>query len=167
MNCPLVTIGHGARADGPWPLLTTGDVGYNLDRYYGDPFSLRTGTKVLASYFSGRLIVHKGYASDGYSPVIACPVFCNDSDPWIRLTPTPKCGFAPPILHDITRQFLGVPGCPWNREQTDEWFFNCLLAGGISRRRAGLYHRAVSGVLGDIYITATRKVDPNLNIIFK
>ena len=167
MNCPTVTIGHGARADGSWPLLTTRDVAFNLDRYYGDPFALRTGTQVLASYFSGRLIVHEGYASDGYSPVIACPFWCDDTDPWIRLTPTPHCGFGPSILHDVARQFCRVSGCPWDREQADEWFFNCLIAGGVSERTAGLYHHAVAGTLGDIYIAATRKTDPKLNIIFR
>lgn len=165
MNCPNVTIGHGATANGTWPLVTTRDVAFSLDRYYGNPFSLRTGKKILASYFSGRMIVHGGYASDGYSPVISAP-WKRFDDPWLRLTPTPKCGFSPSILHDITRQFLKVPFCPWDREQTDEWFFNCLTAGGVSERRAGLYHHAVAGTLGDIYIAATRKVDPNLNIIF-
>lgn len=87
-------------------------------------------------------------------------------DPWLRLTPTPKCGFGPAILHDIARQFSRVSGCPWDRQQTDDWFFNCLIAGGVPERRAGLYHHAVAGTLGDIYIALTRKTDPNLNILF-
>ena len=164
MNCPHVTLGNGARANGSWPLLTTRDVAFTLDRYYGDPFMLLTGDKILASYFSGRLVVHAGYASDGYSPVISYPFSRDPQDPWLRLTPTPQCGFAPAILHDITRQFLNVPGCPWDREQTDTWFFNCLVAGGMSRRRAGIYHHAVAGPIGDVYIKATRSVDPNLHI---
>lgn len=167
MNCPKITIGNGARADGSWPLTTTRDVAFNLDRYYGLPFTLRTGEQILASYFSGRLVVHAGYASDGYSPVVSCPFFCDPDDPWLRLTPTPKCGFGPAILHDISRQFINVPFCPWDREQTDEWFFNCLTSGGVSKRRAGAYHYAVSGPVGSVYIAATRKVDPDLNIIFQ
>jgi hypothetical protein len=166
MNCPSVTIRNGARANGSWPLVTTRDVAFNLDQYYGLPFTLRTGTKNLASYLSGQLIVHEGYACDGYSPVLSCPFKSDRSDPWLRLTPTPACGYAPAILHDITRQFLGVQGCPWDRKQTDEWFYNCLLAGGVSKRMAGIYHHAVAGSFGSLYIAATRKVDPDLNIAF-
>lgn len=165
MNCPHVTIGEGATANGTWPLTTTRDVAFTLDRYYGNPFALRTGKQVLATYLSGRLIVHAGYSSDGYSPVIKAS-WKSLNDPWLRLTPTPKCGFAPSILHDIARQFTGIPGCPWNREQTDEWFYNCLIAGGVTNRMAGIYHHAVAGAFGDIYIAATRKIDPKLNIAF-
>ena len=165
MNCPKVTIGSGATASGTWPLITTDDVAFSVDRYYHRQFSLQTGTKTLASYRNGRLIVHVGYASDGYSPVIYSP-WGKADDPWLRLTPTPRCGFAPAILHDVTRQFLNVPGCPWDREQTDEWFFNCLVAGGVSKRRAGVYHHAVAGIVGDLYIRATRSIDPNLAIHF-
>jgi hypothetical protein len=164
MNCPSVRIGNGATANGTWPLTTTRDVAYTLDRYYGNPFSLRTGDKILATYLSGRLFVHAGYASDGYSPVISAPWKAFD-DPWLRLTPTPPCGFGPSILHDITRQFCGVPGCPWDREQTDDWFFDCLIAGGVPRWKSGIYHRAVAGTFGDVYIALTRKVDPKLNIV--
>ena len=163
MNCPQITIGNGATANGSWPLITTRDAAFTLDRYYGDPFRLVTGEQILATYINGRLVVHSGYASDGYSPVISAP-WMPFNDPWLRLTPTPKCGYGPAIIHDITRQFLNVPFCPWDREQTDDWFFNCLTSGEVSKRRAGVYHYAVSGIAGDVYIKATRKVDPNLRI---
>ena len=165
MNCPLILINSGAVANRSWPLTLTEDVAFCVDQYYGRKLAFYSGGKLIATYINGVLTVKAGYALDGYSPVISCPFFCDPEDPWLRLTPTPKCGFAPAILHDITRQFLNVPGCPWDREQTDEWFYNCLIAGGTSKRRAGVYHHAVAGPVGDIYIKATRSVDPRLTII--
>ncbi len=73
MNCPRITVGNGATATGTWPLITTDDVAFSVDRYYHRQFALQTGTKTLASYRNGRLIIHAGYASDGYSPVIYSP----------------------------------------------------------------------------------------------
>jgi hypothetical protein len=125
--------------------------GHNLDFYAGD---LRLGW--LNEF--GILCILPGYACDGYSPCIKI------LGKWIRLTPTPKAGMFPAVLHDFTRQFCDTAGCPWNREQTDTWFYNAMVHGGSNKHIAGIYYGAVSRTIGNIY-HHFRKHDPTLEII--
>jgi len=157
MNCPEIRIGCGAIETNQWPLVLISNFEFELDRDFGGVYEFYSGSKLLGIITGSKLEILRGYAGDGYSPVISL------FDCWIRLTPTPKCGFAPAVIHDFTRQFLNTPGCPWDRKQTDDWFYNCLRRGG--EPRTGIFHRAVAGPLGTAYIWATRKVDPQLRIV--
>ena len=167
MNCPPVHIGQQAEVTQLWPLVLVEDVAFDTGRDYGATLLLCSGNKTLGTIHRGYLWAHAYYALDGYSPVFYAPWKAASNDPWLRLTPTPACGYAPALVHDITRQFHNVEGCPWDRKQTDDWFFDSLIAGGVPKRRAGAYHHAVAGPIGDVYIALTRKADPNLHIIRK
>ena len=121
-----------------WPVILKQTAGAELP-ISGPPVDFLAGTRRLASWDGTRFHIHQGYACDGYSPVLR--LFGR----WIPITPIPACGLWPAILHDALRQFLPVPGCPWTRQDTDEWFYNALIAGGLTPHHAGLYHGAVAG----------------------
>ena len=137
------------------------DLPYDL----GALFYFYSGNKMLASHAYGKLTIYPGYASDGYSPVMKRPWFIPGSDQWLRITPIPSCGLAPALGHDCVRQFLNTIGCPWNRQFTDDCFYNWLEQGGVSGAIAGAYHEAVAGITGSIWIWATSTPDPNLHIV--
>lgn len=161
MNCPKILIGDGAACTDEWPVLFTRHAKFHVELYIAGRFEFYSGEKLLATLENGELEIMTGYSCDGYSPVVWLPIVRK----WLRLTPTPKCGFAPAALHDFTRQFFPVVGCPWTRIQTDNWFFNCLLAGKVHPALSGIYHQAVAGVVGTAYIRLTRKSDPKLRIV--
>lgn len=164
MNCPSIHLGDGAYASSKWALVTTRLFSFDLGGKLKGSYKFFAGERLLASSYNSVIWLAEGYASDGYSPVVYCPFFTHDDDPWIRLTPIPECGYAPAVLHDFTRQFLTASGCPWDRRQTDNWFYDCLEVGGVSKGMRGIYHGAVSGRLGSLYIKATRKIDQSLRI---
>jgi hypothetical protein len=157
MNCPEIRIGCGAIETDQWPLVLTKAQIFETDRDFGGTYHFYSGDKLLAIHKLSLLVILGGYASDGYSPVKR--LFGK----WIRFVRTPKCGFGPAVIHDLTRQFLNTPGCPWDRKQTDDWFYNCLRRGG--EPHTGIFHRAVAGSLGTAYIWMTRKTDPQLRIV--
>jgi hypothetical protein len=140
-----------------WPLVLTRLLALDIDRDFGGVWHCYSGERLLGILNHQKIIILPAYAGDGYSPVIR---FLGR---WIRLTPTPACGYAPAIGHDFTRQFYHVTGCPWTRRDSDNWFYNWLRRGG--EPRVGIFHRAVAGPLGTAYIWATRKKDPQLKII--
>lgn len=126
----------------------------------GAVFEFWAGARLLAYHEHGKLVVSEAYALDGYSPVIR--VFGK----WVKLTPVPKkAGHGPDLLHDLTRQFLHVPFCPWTRKQTDDWFFDELIAGGESAKIAGAYHQVVAGSIGSLWMALKREPDPSLKIM--
>lgn len=88
-----------------------------------------------------KLTIMAGYASD-----LCSPGFCLFG----RWYGTPSRGDElAAILHDFTRQFMApnLECSPWKREDTDRIFYNSL-----SRGRRSLYHGAVAGPLGSLWI---------------
>ena len=163
MNCPVLIEGRDWEPVGDWPLVTFRDLAAVLPYDLGRVYEFRAGTKLIARHEHGTIILFRGYACDGFSPVIRRPCWMPGRSKWIRLTPTPKCGMFPAIWHDFFRQFSGVHNCPWDRAKADDWFFDSLTAGRCTNA-AGLYHSVVAGTLGDAFIALTRKVDPSLSI---
>lgn len=159
MNCPLLIRDTHFEVTPRWPLRLIRDVVSEQDRDLGATYEFFSGDQLLATWHRRQLVHHKGFACDGYSPVIT--VFGRH----IRLTPTPRCGFFPSVDHDLKRQILVADGCPWTREETDLDFYNSLVAGGTHPHVAGTYYGTVGGSFGTLYIRATRKPDPSLRII--
>lgn len=125
---------------------------------YGHDLKFYAGEQLLGTLSrQGCLTILPGYACDGYSPVRKIFKW------WWRITPTPSCGMFPSILHDFLRQFLWVTPCPWSRKQSDDCFYNAMIAGG-AENLAGIYHGAVASPLGTLYMSLS-KTDPTLRII--
>jgi hypothetical protein len=162
MNCPLLQSPADYAAEGRWPVVTQRDIAAVLDYDLGAIYQFYSGEQLLARHHSGTVMLFKGYACDGYSPVIRIPWWGGWK--FLRLTPTPKGGMFPAIWHDFIRQFCDVDGCPWNRVQTDWWFYDALVAGGTHPDVAGTFYGAVAGPAGDAFIRMTRKTDPKLRI---
>ena len=146
------------------PVMTIAAFDMPLTKRFPKCTHLMRGRHLVATLHQSRMQVYQQFHSDGYSPVIKKPRWIPGKNRWIRLTPVPSCGLAPALGHDILRMFLDVPGCDWDREYTDDEFFNWLELGGEKRNIAGAYHEAVAGVFGTIYIATTRKPDPTLSI---
>jgi hypothetical protein len=157
MICPILSPGTHYRTSDRWPLVMTACVSTPLP-LRAAPLDFHAGTLHLARWDGDFLTILPGYACDGYSPVIR---ICGR---WVRITPTPACGLWPAVLHDLLRQFLPIPGCPWTRQDTDNWFYAALTAGNLHPHHAGLYHGAVAGPLGTAWIAITRTPDPTLSI---
>ena len=157
MTCPLLKLGtHYATTD-RWPVVMTAAVSSPLP-IQSDPLDFLAGDLHLARWDGEFFHILPGYACDGYSPVLRI------LGRWVRITPAPACGLWPAVIHDALRQFLPVPGCPWTRRDTDNWFFDALTAGGVGQRIAGAYHQAVAGAFGTAWINLTRTPDPALRI---
>lgn len=159
-TCPLLKRGVDFEAQGRWPCVMLHPVSGMMGHDLGAIFEFYSGERLLARHDKGRLTLMKGYACDSFSPVIRLPF-----GKFWHLTPWPVSGPWPAFGHDLTRQFLIVDGCPYKREDTDNWFYNWLTAGGVSPRKAGGYYVAVAGPAGDAFIRMTRKPDPNLRIV--
>lgn len=158
MTCPLLQPGIHYQSSERWPVILIAAVGTPLP-IQSPPLDFYAGERHLARWDGRIFTVLQGYACDGYSPVVR--MFGR----WVRLTPTPRrAGLWPSVLHDCLRQFLLTPGCPWTRQDSDAWFYDALLAGGLDRHRAGIYHGAVAGPLGSAWIALTRTPDPSLRI---
>lgn len=165
MNCPTLIAGVNYKETDDYPFVSLRKMAVTLPYDLGAKFLLKTGNQVLGYHDRGVLTVCEGYASDTYSPCIKRPWYIPGKSRYLHVTPVPKsAGFAPAILHDMTRQFFPVPGCPWTREDCDDWFYNMLLAGGESELIAGIYHEAVAGLTGDLWIAATRSSNAALSI---
>ena len=59
---------------------------------------------------------------------------------------------------------MDTPGCPWTRQDTDAWFYDAMIAGGLHPHHAGIYHGAVAGPVGTAWLKLTRQPDPKLTI---
>jgi len=160
MNCPLLVPGLDFSAVGRWPVVTRRNIAAVIGYDLGARYRFYSGDRLLAHHDGGTVILRTGYACDGYSPVIPYRVMGR----WhfVRLTPTPAAGMFPAILHDFARQFCDIPKCPWDRLDTDAWFYDSLVAGGCNKHLAGTYYGAVAGVAGDIFIAMSRRPDPQL-----
>ena len=156
MICPRLIDGEDYKAEGRWPVVTRRVISAPLGFDLGAVYEFYSGPHLLGRHERGKLTICKRYACDGYSPVLR--LFGK----FLRLTPTPSAGMFPAIGHDFTRQMLAATGCPWDREDTDEFFYNWLVAGGTSPSLAGTYYGAVAGPVGSAFIALTRKTDPNL-----
>jgi hypothetical protein len=157
MTCPILHLGTHYAITDRWPVLMLAAIATPLP-IQSEPIDLHAGDLHLARWDGRFFTILPGYACDGYSPVIRV---CGR---WVRLTPTPRAGLWPPVLHDALRQFLPVPGCPWSRRDTDAWFYDALRAGGVRPHHAGIYHGAVAGPLGTAWLHITRTQDPTLRI---
>ncbi len=163
MNCPRLIEWRDYEPCGNWPVVLLRSVTAALPFDLGAYYEFRTGETLLAHHHSAMLTIEAGFACDGFSPVIRKQAWMPGKNRFLRITPTPPCGMFPAILHDLTRMFLGVDRCPWTRKNSDDWFFDALVAGGCSNR-AGIYHQAVAGAIGDAFINLTREPDPHLAI---
>jgi hypothetical protein len=149
--------GEDWEPQGNWPLILKRDVVVQTN-IRGKEFVFSSNGKLFGGLsVDGTLRIYSGYACDGYSPVLK--VFGK----FVRLTPTPKCGMLPAVAHDFTRQFAGVEGCPWDRHFSDTLFFDLLVLGG-SGDIASIYHGAVAGKVGDLFIAISRKKDKGLSV---
>jgi hypothetical protein len=158
MTCPILHPGTHYRTSDRWPVIMTAVVGSALP-IQSPPLDFHAGPLHLARWDGRIFSVLPGYACDGYSPVLRV------LGRWLRITPTPRAGLWPAVLHDCLRQFLLAPGCPWTRQDTDSWFYAALAAGGLHRHHAGIYHGAVAGPLGTAWIALTRTPDRSLRIV--
>lgn len=154
----IITIGDGAHETPKWSAVL--DVDFSRPTpYKGIHLGFFKGNQMLGELKpNGELVTKARYACDGYTPCFR--LFGK----WIRITPTPKAGFVPAFRHDLTRQFLDVEGCPWTRKDSDDWFHQDLIEGGEPKWKTNIYHRAVSGIAGNVWIAISRKIDPELKI---
>jgi hypothetical protein len=157
---PHLTIGAGVHETSRYACVLTEDVG-RYTSISGKSLRFYAGDQLIARlYPDGYLVMMAGYACDGYSPTVRW------FGKWRRLTPVPKkAGYFPAIRHDLTRQFVPVQGCPWNRQDSDHWFYDDLVAGGESKSIAGAYYSAVSRTLGNAWSKLTYKPDLTLRIV--
>lgn len=140
-----------------WRVVLERDVRFTLPRKLGH-LDLWADGYHLASMVGYVLTIHKGYACDGYSPVVRT---CGRHIP---LTPTPSCGLGPAILHDLLTQFDSLDSCPWTRAESNQWFRESMEAGD-SPIAAKLYYAAVSGPLGHAFMAiAKSRVTQKLRI---
>lgn len=147
------------KADSKWAVVLTQDVSVSMP-LYGVSQYFYCGEQLLGKLSAGGVLtICKGYACDGYSPTLRI------MGRWVKFTPTPRAGLFPAVLHDFTRQFLPVSGCLWTIKDTDTWFYNALVEGGVSKHVAGCYYSAVSGAIGTIWARLTRGHDPSVQIV--
>lgn len=160
MNCPKLTT-RDYKAVGYWPVVLQRKVAA-VHEDLGAIYRFYSGHQLLGHHEGGTTMLQKGFACDGYSPVIRIP-WGKGRYRFIKLTHTPKsAGLFPAVWHDFTRQFSYVDGCPWARDQTDWWFYDSLVKGGVNPHIAGTYYGAVAGLAGDVFIRMSRKPDPLL-----
>lgn len=103
--------------------------------------------------FDDRLEIPVEYASDLASPAIK---ICGR---WIG-TPTSYREALAAVVHDVLRQLMGLhlPCLPHlTRKVTDDIFFDFLHE--AKSRWFRIYHRAVSGPIGTVFIHLTRKTE--------
>jgi len=157
MEFDVLVEGRDWQTKGNWPLMLKRDVVVQTT-LRGEEFVFSSAGKIFGGLcVDGILRIYAGYACDGYSPVLK--IFGK----FIRLTPTPKCGMLPAVVHDFTRQFIEVKGCPWDRKFSDDLFYDLLVA-GQEKKIASIYHGAVAGKVGDLFIAISRKKDKGLAV---
>lgn len=114
--------------------------------------SLCDGDHEWATLNGDILTILPGYAFDGCSPAIR--LFGR----WYG-TPTPHKAVPAAGVHDALRGYLGLPCLAYTRKDTDDVFWDLLKDQGFPL--GSIYHAAVAGPIGSLYIwlTASR---PNL-----
>lgn len=131
--------------------ITTCEVVVKLNRpqYRGSHRFVLDG-RLLASLDNDILTIHEGYASDLCSPAIRIGKW------WIG-TPTSEREALAAIVHDVTRQLLAskLACIPWDRKDTDDFFFEFLKES--NSWVSGIYHRAVSGLVGSLFMRLTAR----------
>jgi len=158
MKCPAMGRGENYTVGDRWPVVVSAVISTPLPRDFPD-LDFLSGGRVLATLRGAVFSILPGYACDGFSPVIRL-----GRGRFLRITPTPRCGLFPAVLHDALRQFIDTPGCPWTRYDTDVWFYRSMVVGGLTDHHAGIYHGAVAGPLGTAWLALTRTPDPRLCI---
>ncbi len=159
MNFPVLKEEIDWTPVADWPVVLLHDVWDTIPIKGKEFVFLSRGREFGRLSSNGSFVIRKGYACDGFSPVLK--VFGK----FVRLTPTPKSGMWSSIRHDFFRQFADVPNCPWGRKDTDTWFYNDLVRGGMSSSMAGTYYGAVAGKAGDLFLALTRKSKDHLCVI--
>jgi hypothetical protein len=107
-----------------------------------------SGDQLIATLANDHLTIHAGYASDLCSPAIkVCGIWFG--------TPTSEREALAAFAHDCLRQILmaRLKCCPWSRKDTDDIFFDLLR--DQKSRFSSIYHGAVAGFLGDIFMKLT------------
>ena len=122
------------------------DLVVDIDLGLSGRHALCDGDKQWASLDGDRLTILKGYAFDGCSP--AMRLFGK----W-HGTPTPRNAVAAAAVHDCLRGYLGLDCTDYTRAATDDVFYNMLRDAGFPL--GGVYHGAVAGFLGNLYIKLT------------
>lgn len=107
---------------------------------------LRDGKTAWAMLDCDTLTIFAGYAFDGCSP--AWRIFGR----WYG-TPTPPCAVAAAAVHDCLRGYMRLACIGITRQDTDAIFYNMLKEAGF--RASEVYHGAVAGPLGGIYLRLT------------
>lgn len=102
----------------------------------------------IAELCGDRFTLFRGYASDLCSPAIKI------GKRWIG-TPTSARESLAAFVHDGLRQLLyACPRCvPWTRKDTDDLFYDFMVLRGS--RRASIYHGAVAGPIGSLFMRLT------------
>jgi len=88
---------------------------------------------------------------EGFRWDLASPSF-RVGRKWLG-TPTSEHEVAATLLHDFSRGSLGCPCCPWNRKDTDDFFYDLMEL--QHSRLTKLYHWFVSNPIGTLYIKLT------------
>lgn len=135
------------RRGGKYRFTLTADLVVDLGKGYEGYHLLENAGTVWAILNGDTLTVFAGYAFDGCSP--AWRIFGI----WIG-TPTLHSAVAASCAHDVLRGFLHLPCVPFNRDASDDIFFDILRS--QDHRWRDIYHGAVSGRIGRLYSLISR-----------
>lgn len=124
-----------------WQLFKT----YKSAAFYQDD-------QLLGMIIGDTLTIEIGYASDGYSPK--------------GITPVPRCGLAPAVIHDFLRQMSEVRDSVVTRKDADDEFEFAMTRLGASNWVAKLYRGVVSSPIGWAYSALRKKPVTVLQIQF-
>lgn len=128
----------------------TADFTVDLEKGYQgnhDFVSLENGFR-FASLHDDFFTLYTGYASDLCSPAVRI------GRKWLG-TPSSEKEKPGAYIHDAARQVMRLACCPWNRKDTDDFFWDALTVTGSRQRNT--YHFAVSSVIGSVFMLLTRK----------
>ncbi len=131
---------------GRYRFCLTADLAVDLGLGLNGNHVLRDGETDWAILRGDILTIFEGYAFDGCSP--AWQIFGR----WFG-TPTPRKAVAAAAVHDCLRGYLGLDCLHYTRKDTDDVFWNMLKAEGFPM--GGVYHGAVAGPIGSLYIRLT------------
>ena len=134
------------QSGGKYRFVLTGDLIVDLDKGLRGFHVLRDKDTTWAILDRDQLTIRAGYAFDGCSP--AGKVFGR----WFG-TPTPRNAVAAAAVHDCLRGYLKLPCIGYTRKDTDDIFHDMLKTAGFPL--GGVYHGAVAGPWGDLYMRLT------------
>lgn len=134
------------RYGGKYRFVLTQDLVVDLNKGLKGYHILRDGKTSWAILDRDQLTIFAGYAFDGCSP--AWRFFGR----WYG-TPTPPAAVAAACVHDCLRGYLGLGCISYDRKATDDVFFDMLKTAGF--KPAEIYHGAVAGPLGSLYLKLT------------